>query len=877
MAKGTIGERVYRQLLRLYPRDFSDDYADEMTHLYRDRVRGEGATSVWLALVADLARTTPREQISTLVQDVRHAWRTWRRTPVLALAAVLTLALGVGANTAVFSVVHGVLLRPLPYPDAHRLVEVFEDNTRAGGGPFFRVSLPNYLSWIERAQSFDALAAFNGRDFTVTEHGDPERILGSAITASLFKVLGVAPIVGRPLSAEDEQPGAAPVAVLAESLWVRGFGGDRSVVGRSIVLNGTPHRIVGVVPAVFRELGRTQIGSAGAAQIFVPLTMDTAQSRCNHTLRVVARLRPKTSLDQSRDEMHRVAANMEQEFPSTNRNWGVRIERLNDSMFDPRVRVSLLVLLGAVGVVLLIACANVANLVLAAATSRQRELALRAALGARPARLARQLLTESVSLAMVSGACGLTVALVSMQALRTMIPPTVPRIDEIRLDGTVLVFGLFITIACGLFFGMAPAARGARTNLLPALTQSGRGVLGSSREFWRHGLVVVQTGFATALVIVAALLMQSLVRLQHVPLGFEPNGVITARLSAPQVKYPTAAATLAFHRTLLGSLESLPSVRAVGLMTSAPFAPGVRRGVPLHARAAGRGSPDTPTAAVEQVVSPALFRALSVKLMAGREFATQDQPGSPLVAIVSEGLARRLWANGDAVGRILEVEGRSHDVVGVVGDIRGSEGTARGGGLDRDPSAVLYLSSAQFPQNTVSLVIRADTHPEAILPAIRAAVREIDAAQPIPGLRPLDEWIAETTEQPRLTTTLASAFAVAALLLTAVGIYGVISHSVSQRTQEIGVRMAIGAARTSVVGLVLRGGMTWAAGGIVLGLLGAWAASRAIAGLLFDTSAADPLTFGVTAFGLAGVAALACMVPAIRATRIDPVIALRGD
>ncbi len=292
MAKGTIGERVYRQLLRLYPRDFSDDYADEMTDLYRDRVRGEGASSVWVALVADLLRTAPREQAATLVQDVRYGWRTWRRTPILALAAILTLALGVGANTAVFSVVHGVLLRPLPYPDADHLVEVFEDNTRAGGGPFFRVSLLNYLSWVDRARSFDALAAFNGRDFIVTGHGDPERIAGSAVTASLFRVLGVAPLAGRPLSEEDEQPGAPPVAVLAESLWVRGFGRDPSVVGRSIALNGTPHRVVGVVPTAFREVGRTQIGSAGASQIFVPMTMDTAQSRANHTLRVVGRLAP---------------------------------------------------------------------------------------------------------------------------------------------------------------------------------------------------------------------------------------------------------------------------------------------------------------------------------------------------------------------------------------------------------------------------------------------------------------------------------------------------------------------------------------------------------------------------------------------------------
>ena len=818
-----------------------------------------------------------RDDVSTLVQDVRHAWRTWRRTPVLALAAILTLALGVGANTAVFSVVHGVLLRPLPYSDADRLVEVFEDNTRAGGGPFFRVSLLNYVSWVERARGFDALAAFSGRDFTVTEHGDPERILGSAVTPSMFKVLGVVPIIGRPLSGEDEQPGAPPVALLAESLWVRGFGGDAAVVGRSITLNGARYRIVGVVPTAFREVGRTQIGSAGAAQVFVPLTMDTAQSRGNRTLRVVGRLRSRISLDQARGEMHRLAAGMEAEFPATNRNWDVRIERLHDSMFDPRVRVSLLVLLGAVGVLLLIACANVANLMLARATSRQRELALRAALGARPARLARQLLTESVSLAMVGGACGLTVAILSIQSLRTLIPPTIPRVDEIGLDMTVLGFGLVITFACGLFFGMAPVTSGARVNLLSALTQSGRGVLGSSRERWRHGLVVGQTALATILLIMAALLLQSLVRLQQVPLGFEPGGVITARLSVPRVKYPDAAATLAFHRTLLGSLETLPSVRAVGLMTSAPFAPGVRRGVTLRDRAAPGVRSDATTSAVEQVVSADLFRALGVKLLAGRELGAQDQPGSPLVAIVSEGLARRLWADANAIGRVLEFDDRRHEVVGVVEDIRGSDGTARGGGLDRDPNAVLYLSSAQFPQNTVSLVIRTDAQLETILPAIRRAVREIDPALPIADPRRLDDWIAESAAQPRLTTILAAAFAVTALFLTAVGIYGVISYAVSQRTQEIGVRMAIGAARTSVIGLVLRGGMTSAGGGIMLGLLGAWSLSRAIASLLFDVSAADPLTFALTALALTGGAGLACTVPAIRATRIDPVIALRGD
>ena len=877
MAKGTIGERVYRRLLRLYPRDFADDYADEMTRLYRDRVRGEGPASVWLALLADLACTAPRDQISTLLQDVRHAWRTWRRTSVLALAAILTLGLGVGANTAVFSVVHGVLLRPLPYPDPDRLVEVFEDNSRAGGGPFFRVSLLNYLSWVERAQSFEALAAFNGRDFTLTEHGDPGRIFGSAVTASLFKVLGIAPIVGRSLTAQDEEPGAAPVALLAESLWSRAFGRDSAVIGRTITLNGVRHQVIGIVPTAFREIGRTQIGSAGAGQIFIPLSMDLAQNRGNHTLRVVGRLRHQVSLDQARDDMRRLAAGLEAEFPATNRNWSVWIERPQHSMFDPRIRVSLLMLLGAVSLVLLIACANVANLVLARATGRQRELAIRAALGARPARLARQLLTENVSLAVVSGVCGLAVAGVSMQALRTIIPATIPRVDEIRLDGTVLVFGLFITTACGVLFGFAPAMRGAHASLVPALTQNGKGAIGPSRQRWRHGLVVAQTGLATMLVVMAALLLQSLVRLQQVPLGFEPGGALTARVSTPQVKYPDATAMLEFQRTLVRSIETLPSIRAVGFMTSIPFAPGVRRGVTLRDRMVAGGSLQPSASAVEQVVSPGLFRALGVTLLAGREFGAQDQPGSPLVAIVSEGLARGLWANGDPIGRVLEFDGRSHEVVGVAGDIRGSDGTGRGGGLDRDPQPVLYLSSAQFPQGTISLVIRADASVQAILPAIRAAVREIEPTLPILDLRPLDEWIAESAAQARLTTTLAAAFAGAALVLTIVGIYGVISYAVGQRTQEIGVRIALGAHRASVLGLVLRGGMTWAGGGIVLGLLGAWSMSRAITSLLFDVSARDPFTFAVTAFAVTGVAVLACTVPALRATHIDPVIALRGD
>jgi predicted permease len=428
-----------------------------------------------------------------------------------------------------------------------------------------------------------------------------------------------------------------------------------------------------------------------------------------------------------------------------------------------------------------------------------------------------------------------------------------------------------------VFFGMVPALRGARASLLPALTQNGKGTIGPSHQRWRHGLVVAQTGLATMLVVVAALLLQSLARLQQVPLGFEPEGILTARVSTPQVRYPDHPAMIEFQQRLLRSIETLPSVRAAGFMTSVPLAPGVRRTVAVRNRATAEGSVEARASALEQVVSAGLFRALGVPLLAGRVFGMQERSGSPLVAVVSESLARTLWANADAVGRVLEFDGRSHEVVGVVGDTRGSDGTARGGGLDRGPQPVIYISSAQFPQGTFSLVIRSDATLQATLPAIRSVVREIEPTLPIPELRPLPDWIAESTAAPRLTTTLAGAFAAAALFLTVVGIYGVMSYGVSQRTQEIGVRVAMGARRVSVIGLVLRSGMTWAAGGIGLGLVGAWASSRGISSLLFDVSATDPLTFALTAVALTVVAVLACTVPALRATRIDPVIALRGD
>ena len=424
MTRQTLGARLYRRLLRLYPREFREEYGAEMAGLYRDRARDEGALGLWLALLADVVRTAPKEQLNVLMQDIRHAFRVFVRTPIVTATALLTIALGVGGSTAVFSVVYAVMLRPLPYPAPDRLVELFEDNPQANR-PRFRVSTLNYLSWAERATSMEALAAFAGSAVTLTGDGEPERLAGGTITASMFGVLGLPPLAGRGFRAEDERPGAERVALIAEALWRRRFGGDAAIVGQSITLNGERHQVIGIVPRAFREVGRAQIDSAGGSpQIFVPLTIDPArENRGNHVIRVVGRLRPGVSLDRARDEMGRIAAAMEQEFPATNKDWGVRLETLYDSMLDERVRPSLLVLLAAVGMVLLIACANVANVLLARGISRQRELALRTALGAGRARLVRQLVTESVCLGVVSGVCGLLLSVFAVQALRVMLPP----------------------------------------------------------------------------------------------------------------------------------------------------------------------------------------------------------------------------------------------------------------------------------------------------------------------------------------------------------------------------------------------------------------------------------------------------------------------
>lgn len=875
MTTRTPGERWYGRLLRLYPRDFREEFGGEMTRLYRDRRGEEPGWRLWLSLIADLVRTAPSEQLAMLAQDLRQAWRGLRRTPIITATAVATLALGVGATTVVFGVVYAVLLRPLPYPEPDRLIELSEQNlaTRA----FFRVSALNYLAWAERSHTLEAVGAFNGMAATMTDAGEPERLTGSIVTASLFDVLRVPPVVGRTLHAEDEQLGSAPVAVLSESLWRSRFGADRQVIGRSITLDGERRQVVGVMPAAFREVGRAQIAATTQAQVFLPMQIDrTRENRGNRTLRVVGRLRRSVTLDQARTEMSSLASGIAQEFPATNAAWGAQAERLSDTMLDPQVRPSLLLLLGFVSLVFLIVCTNIANLQLVRGANRQSELAVRAALGARRSRLVRQLLTESACLSLVGGTAGALVAAVTHPLLRTTLPATLPRLDEMHLDAGVLAFGLLISLVSGLVFGITPALRTARFDVSESLLLVERATADASRVRARHVLIAAQVGLATMLLIGAALLLQGFVRLQRVPLGFEPDGILTARLSLPQRTYPDPPRAGQFYQQLVDTLDASRRVGSVAVATSAPFAPGVRAAF----RPTNRGQ--TPSATdseifAEHIVSAGFFKVLGMPLI-GRTFNELDAPGAAGVAIVSKRGARLLWPGQNPLGQTLEKGNRVFEVIGVVGDVRGSDTQgARGGGPDREPRAAVYFAASQMPQRTMTLLVRAPDGSASATREVREAVRQLDPTLALAQVRLLNDWLAEGLAAARLTTTLATIFAGIALLLTLIGIYGVLAYSVASRTREIGVRMAIGATRRSIIGLVVGHGMTWVGVGIATGLISALAGSRFVASLLFEIPARDPVTFAAVAGAVTLVALMACSIPAVGAARVNPLVAMRAE
>ncbi|HLM55515.1 MAG TPA: ABC transporter permease, partial [Pyrinomonadaceae bacterium] len=763
-------------------------------------------------------------------------------------------------NTAIFSVVNAVLLRPLPYKDPGRLVMLWENDTQEGNdrNP---VAPANFVDWQKQNGTCAELAFYNQPGgVNVTGGGaEPERVIGAGVSPNIFSVLGVQPARGRTFS---DSEAAGHEVIISHGFWLRRFGGDPEVVGRQITLDAEILDVVGVMPAEFQLPEETEMWWAN-------MDGSLATMRVRHFLRVVGRLKPGVPIEQARADFDTIARRLAGQYPETNTGYGVNVVTLHDQ-FVGDVRPALLLLLGAVGFVLLIACANVANLMLARSAARQKEMAVRAALGAGRLRLVRQLLTESLLLAAAGGAAGLLFAYWGSDLLAALGGSGLPRGARVGVDGRVLAFTCATTLLTGLAFGFVPAWAGAKLGVQGILKEGGRGATG--RRAGRRLLVVTEIACALMLLIGAGLLIKSFMRLQAVEPGFDPSGVLTMQFSLPDARYSEPQQVAAFYGQLVERVRALPGVGAAGAVSRLPLA-GDRStmGLAVEGRPVVSGQYDE---VHFRAVTPDYLRTLGVPLRAGRELEERDGPEAPQVVLVNETTARKHWPGADAVGRRVKLgpnaQGPWVTVVGVVGDVRNF-------GLESEARPEVYAPHRQSPQGRMRLVLRTGGDPLGLVPAVRSAVRSLDPELPFSQVTTMEELLARSVAQRRLSTLLLGGFAGTALLLAALGIYGVMAYSVTQRAREIGIRMALGARGGDVVRMVLRQGMALALAGVACGMAAGLVAARLMRGLLYGVSAVDPLTF----FGMAGVltcvALLACYVPARRATKIDPLIALRAE
>ena len=796
-----------------------------------------------------------------LLNDLRYTLRLLRKSPLFTLAVIFTVALGIGANTAIFSVVNSVMLRPLPYEQPSRLVWIAEKNDKLNL-PTFATSVLNYLSWKQQSRTFDALGAFSFATFNLTGQGEPEQLTGGTITPSLLPLLGMKPILGRWFRDDEDRPGSARVVLISEGLWKRRFGGDSSVIGRTLSLNGVDTTVVGIAPPALALLSN--------GDMWAPLTIDPGRElRLNHVILAVGRLRPGVTLEQAQAEMNVVAGQLSQQYPEM-KEWGIRLVDFYHFFVGPQLNTALVVLLCAVGCVLLIASANIANLLLARAASRQQEIAVRIAMGASRARLLNQLLVESVVLSTIGGGVGVIAALWGVDAINSLTPPNLLPVPDVRVDAVVLLFALALTITTGVLFGIAPAWHASNSDLNQVLKQTTRASAAGGPRL-RNSLAAAELALATILLIGAGLLAQSLLRLQHVSLGFKADRLLTFQLGLPRTRYPGEKSAM-FYRTLLASLRALPGVRAAGVSSGIPFGAGAYTTTPIATTGSSPLPPETAVPTDWRVVSPGFFQTMNIPLLRGREFLDADVPtGAPLVVIVSQATARRFWGDSDPIGRTLHRQGdlaRQYSVIGVVGDVRQTT-------LSQESPAIYYPSVSLTTR--MDVVVRTDAAPASLLPIISDKVHALDPALPVSTVRTMDEWVSNGAAQPRLNAILLGVFACVALLIAATGIYSVLAYSVNQRTREIGLRMALGAPRTQVLRLIVREGMAVGGLGIAAGLAGALALSRVLASLVFDVPVRDPLTYVVVAAALAIVALAACIIPARKASHVDPMAALRCE
>ena len=810
--------------------------------------------------------------METILQDVRYSLRSLLKRRGFAAVAILTLALGIGGNTAVFSLVYSVLLEPLPYPDQGRLVALFEhdENRAIGAEGRAGVAYQNFVDWREAAQSFESMAAYTETAASLTGGELPERIFGTSVTSGFFSTLGIMPAHGRPFIDSEHELGGDDAVILSDALWRRQLGGDASIVGQRIVMNGVGRTVVGIMPA------GSEFPSTGV-EFWVPFALDpeNGPSRGEHWFRGVARLAPGVPLSTASAEMDAISARLAAEYPETNAGDGAMVIPLRGSLNDPATRLGLWTLLGVVAFVLLIACANLANLLLARASNRSREIAVRAALGAGRARLIGQLMVESMVVALAGGALGLGIAYgglpIIVRTLTNLASGTIPGLDAAGVNAVVLVFTLAVTLITGTLVGLVPALSGTRTNLVGSLKEgtAGGGTSGG-RSRLRASLVVAEVALSLVLLTGAGLMVKSFLNVQRVDPGFQTANLLTMRVSPPGARYEGGAAVIEFYRSIEERIAGLPSVAGVSIVNTVPV--GGSRWSSDSWTIEGRPpweAGQEPSAGWLSV-TPDYLKTMGIPLLRGRFLDSRDVDGAPPVLVINETFARRYWPDSDPIGQRLMWWGTLREIVGIAGDVY-----HRGPLTDVVPEA--FLSHAQVPVRTMDVLVRTAADPRELFPSVRSAIWSVDSSLPLFAVATLEENLGASISGPRVLANLLTGFAAMAALLAAIGIYGVMAYSVSSRTREIGVRLALGADSGRVLKMVVGSGLALAGIGVALGIVGAAALTRLIASLLYGVSPLDPVTFGGVALLLLGTSALASFLPARRASRVDPVLALRQE
>jgi putative ABC transport system permease protein len=813
--------------------------------------------------------------METLYQDLKYGIRVLGKNPGFTIVAILALALGIGANSAIFTVVNAVVLRPLSFEDPERLVTVWETSPRssADSNNPIEVSIGDYLDFREQNQVFDGIGAFYHNNFTISGTEEPEQVQGQVTTANFFQVLGVKAALGRAFILEDEKPVNDRPVVLSHGLWQRRFGSNREIIGKTVSLGSRIYTVVGVMPQDFK----LQFPTTSQIELWVPMIIkeDTQRNRKSHFLYVVAKLKQGVTISQAQSGMDVISAGLQKQYPDTNGGLGVKLVSLHDQIVG-KIQPSLLVLFGAVGFVLLIACANVANLLLARATARQKEIAIRAAIGAGRLRIVRQLLTESILLGLAGGLLGLLFSLWGVDILVALSPKDIPRLKEIGVDYRVLSFTFVISILTGIFFGLVPALQATKLDLVGALKEGSSGGIDIFRRNRARSLLVIsEVAMAFVILIGAGLMIKSFIKLQEVELGFDHHNLLKMDISLSQTRYAKSEQISAFYQQLLSRIEKVPGVKSASVIYPLPLS---HNNMTTSFAIEGRPAvpePERPEVSY-RIISPNYFKSMRIAILKGRDFTEQDNESSGKVVIISKTAADRFWLGEDPIGkRITFSDEKSKqliwfEIVAVTNDVKHQR-------LDDEPESALYLPQLQQPNNFMHLAIRTETDPMSLVGAIKNEVLAVDKEQPVSNISTMEQLLSEAASSRRFNTLLLGIFAAIALLLAATGLYGVMAYSVTQRTHEIGIRRALGAQSSDVLKMVIKEGVGLVCIGIAIGLGAAFALTRLISSLLFEVDSTDPATFAGVSLLLVFVALLASYFPARRATKVDPMMALRYE